>query len=182
MITFRRSSTVPAFGAAIFLSSLLTGCVADGPQPPPRPEPREVRIPAGLEVHKLVIAADQYPVDIDSNGYVDTFNVYVFLFPRPDKFDLPIFVDGTMKFELLDEDERPVVEWVFSQEQVRQARTRPLPGPSHQFQLSLIDAAGTDRFRAARTQLRVTFTPVDRDPVVANGRPTVTIGPTADSR
>ncbi len=160
----------------------LSGCVADGPQPPPRPEPREVQIPTGLEVHRLVIAADQYPVDIDSNGFVDTFNVYVFLFPRPDQFDLPIFADGSMTFELLDEREQPVVEWKFTEQQVRQARTRPLPGPSHQFQLSLIEGAGTDRFRASRTQLRVTFTPLDGEPVVANGRPTVAIGPTADSR
>ena len=121
-------------------------------------------------------------IDVDSNGFVDTFNVYVFLFPRPDQFDLPTFVDGTMTFELLDERERPLVEWLFTVQQVRQARTRPLPGPSHQFQLSLLDAAGTDRYRATRTQMRVTFIPVDGTPVVANGRPTVTIGPTSESR
>ena len=163
--------------ALLLVPAAILGCVADGPQPPPRPEPREVSIPEGLKVHTVVLAADQYPADVDNNGFVDTFSVNVFLFPRPDEFPLPIHAEGTMTFELLDRDERPVVEWNFSEDDVRRARTRPLPGPSHQFQLSLLDQ-GTDRFRPTRTQLRVTFTPTGGNPVVANGRPSVNIGPT----
>jgi hypothetical protein len=163
--------------ALLLATAPLTGCVSDGPQPPDRPEPREIAIPEGLSVHTVVLAADQYPADVDNNGFVDTFTVNVFLFPRPDQFPLPIHAEGTMTFELLDSSERPVVEWFYDETQVRRARTRPLPGPSHQFQLSLLDQ-GTDRYRPTRTQLRVTFNPVDADPVVANGRPTVNIGPT----
>lgn len=163
--------------AILLASAVMCGCVSDGPQPPPRPEPREIAIPEGLRVHSVVLAADQYPADVDNNGFVDTFTVNVFLFPRPDQFPLPIHAEGTMTFELLDADERPVVQWMFSEAEVRRARTRPLPGPSHQFQLSLLDK-GSDRFRPTRTQLRVTFDPADADPVIANGRPTVNIGPT----
>jgi len=167
------------FASVLFVG--LPGCVTDGPQPPERRQPRQIATPAGLKVHTVVLAADQYPVDTDNNGFVDTFNVNVFLFPRSDQFPLPIHVDGTMTFELLDGDERPIVEWFFTEEQVRQMRTRPLPGPSHQFQLSLLEK-GSDRFRPTRTQLRVTFNPVDGDPVVANGRPTVNIGPVGTRR
>jgi hypothetical protein len=159
----------------------LAACVSDGPQPPDRPQPRQIATPSGLSVHTVVLAADQYPADSDNNGFVDTFNVNVFLFPRSDEFPLPIHVDGTMSFELLDSDERPIVEWVFTEEQVRQVRTRPLPGPSHQFQLSLLEK-GNDRYRPTRTQLRATFNPADGDPVVANGRPTVNIGPVGTRR
>jgi hypothetical protein len=166
---------------AIGLASLPAGCVADGPQPPPRSEPRALAVPAGLTVHTVVLAADRYPADTDNNGFLDTFSVNVFLFPRADQFPLPIHVDGTMTFELLDRDERPFVEWVFSVQEVRQARTRPLPGPSHQFQLSLLNQQ-TDRYNPTRTQLRATFTPVDGEPIVANGRPTIKIGPTSERR
>lgn len=169
-----------AFLLLVVLTALVA-CVSDGPQPPPRQQPRSIDIPAGLSVHTVVLAADQYPVDSDNNGFVDTFNVNVFLFPRSDQFPLPIHVDGRMLFELLDQNEKVVVFWEFEQDQVRQARTRPLPGPSHQFQLSLL-RVGTDRYRATRTQLRATFIPVDGEPVVANGRPTVNIGPIGERR
>jgi len=169
---------------AVFLAltgSTLPACVSDGPQPPPRPQPRTIDIPEGLTVHTVVLAADQYPVDSDNNGFVDTFNVNVFLFPRSDRFPLPIHVDGRMLFELLDQEENVVVFWEFPRDEVRQARTRPLPGPSHQFQLSLL-RVGTDRYRATRTQLRATFIPTEGEPVVANGRPTVNIGPLGERR
>src|SRR5690606_21989879 len=81
---------------------LLAGCVADGPQPPERQQPRSIETPEGLKVHTVVLAAEQYPADTDNNGFVDTFGVDVFLFPRSDRFPLPIHVPGSFVFELLD--------------------------------------------------------------------------------
>lgn len=156
---------------------LLAGCVADGPQPPPRTQPRSIDIPSGLKVTTVVLAADQYPIDTDNNGFVDTFGVNVFLFPRRDEFPLPIHADGTFIFELLDRQENVIVRWNFDPELVAQARTSPLPGPSHQFRLSLLDH-GSDQYPRTRTQLRSTFIPVDGEPILANGRPSVNIGPT----
>lgn len=175
---FIRRSLPLALAAACAITS---ACVSDGPQPPERQQPRTIEVPEGLEVETVVLAADQYPVDSDNNGFVDTFSVNVFLFPRSDQFPLPIHVNGTFLFELLDRDESPIISWEYSPEEVRQARTRPLPGPSHQFQLNLL-RVGTDQFRPTRTQLKCTFIPTDGQPVVANGRPTVNIGPTTDRR
>jgi len=176
-----RTSTLGLSVLLLFATCTTFGCVADGPQPPPRAQPRDISTPQGLRVHTVVLAADQYPVDTDNNGYVDTFGVNVFLFPRKDEFPLPIHAEGTLIFELLDREDRALVEWVFDSEQLRQARTRPLPGPSYQFQLSLLDH-GSDRFRSMRVQLRCTFIPAVGEPVVANGRPSVNIGPTVERR
>ena len=158
----------------------LPGCVADGPQPPERPDPRRISIPQGLTVERIVLAAQQFPTDVDNNGFVDTFPVSVFLFPRPDQFELPIYADGSMRIELIDRDERVLYLWLFDRQEVARARITPMTGPGHKFQLSLLDS-GTDRTRPMRAQRRVTFIPIEGDPVEAKGRPTVNIGPT-DSR
>jgi len=158
----------------------LVGCVADGPQPAPRPEPRVIQEPPGLEPRTLVISAEPFPVDTDENGYVDTFRVSAFIFPDQRTHPVPTYADGTFVFEMTDEEGERIARWELGQDRVERARVRPLVGPGHVFTLSLLDV-GSDRTPLMRGNLTCSFIPAGKtesEAVVARGAATLRIGPT----
>ena len=105
------------------------GCVTDDANAPSSTsETQALYEPSSLPVFRLLLNADQFTQDTDGNNFVDTIQVFVYLFPDPLERQVPIHVDGTFTFTLRDEDGKEVAQWIFSPRDVERARIRtPLP-------------------------------------------------------
>ncbi len=129
----RTTSVLRGCVPALFLGTVLglAGCVAD------KPERRDTRAPADLRPDQLVIAV--YPLlDDDNNGYPDTIPVVVYLWD--DRYPLPLWADGMIHFQLVDEDKRVIAEWDVPQDVVTSSRRRDQVGAAHQMTLDIRDA------------------------------------------
>jgi hypothetical protein len=117
--------------AAAVAACLLGACVAEKKSPPP------VRPPAELRPDSLAIAA--YPLlDDDANGYPDTLPLVVYIWDN--RYPLPMWAEGTMHFELRDEDDRLIAEWDVPAEVVAASRRRDQVGAAHAFTLDIREA------------------------------------------
>ena len=155
----------------------LAGCVSDdGNTANTNAEIQALYEPSSLPVYRLLLNADQFTQDTDGNNFVDTIQVFVYLFPDPLERQVPIHVDGTCTFTLRDEDGREIAQWIFSPRDVERARIRTPPGPGHMFVLN-IQEVGSDRLLANRGNLTCQFKPIDGEPVSSRGPTTVPIGP-----
>lgn len=162
---------------ALFLlvAAVPFGCVSEGPPLPPRPEPRSIAQPQGMEATTLVLTADQVPVDSNGNGYADTFRVIIYLFGDRRRHELPIHVDGSFVFELSNADGDLLARWALDQEETRQGRFEAMVGPGYGFTLNILDVA-SDRVSDRLANLRCVFVPRTGEPIEVRGAATIRVG------
>lgn len=154
-----------------------SGCVNDGPQPPPRPQPREITQPANVQPQRIVLSAEPFPVDTDENGFYDTFGATVFLFGDETRYPLPVHAQGRLELMLTDPDGRDIAVWALTHDQVNRARARS-PTGLHGYALSLnINDVATDRLPATRANLTCRFIPEEGPSIVSRGSASVRVGP-----
>lgn len=151
------------------------GCVSEGPPLPPRPEPRSIAQPQGMEATTLVLTADQVPADSDGNGYADTFRVIIYLFGDRRRHELPIHVDGSFVFELSNSEGDLLARWALDEEAARQGRFEAMVGPGYGFTLNILDV-GSDRISDRLANLRCVFLPRSGDPIEVRGAATIRVG------
>ncbi|MFI4898226.1 MAG: hypothetical protein ACIARR_10410 [Phycisphaerales bacterium JB059] len=90
------------------------------------------------------------PTDANANGYADTFQVIIYLFPDREVSAIPVWAEGSFEFDLRTPEGETIDRWSFTPEAAQRARQRLAPGPGFSFFLRL---AGDQDVR---------------DPVVAN--------------
>lgn len=142
------------------LGLALTGCAAQ-PADDKRGRAAQTRIeqPAGLVPERVVLGTEP-PEDRDRNGYVDTLRVVVYVFGDPNRFPLPMVVDGTFQFRLRSEQGKSLGVWAFAPREVSKAVFLTQPGPAYGFELDL-NAVGTDRLPAQAAGLTCEITTAD---------------------
>jgi len=172
----------PRAVAALMIASVVsvasvTGCVNDGPQPPPRPQPREITQPTNVQPQRIVLSAEPFPVDTDENGFYDTFGATVFLFGDETRYPLPVHAPGRLELILTDPDGRDIAVWALTQDQVNRARARS-PTGLNGYALSLnINDVASDRLPATRANLICRFIPEEGPSIVSRGSASVRVGP-----
>lgn len=166
------------FALAIGLLAL-TGCVADGPQPPPRPTPRAVEQPSGLVPERIVLNVEPVPLDTDENGYYDSFVATVHLFADETRYPVPFHADGTLTMTLSDSRSEIVAQWVFSPEEMLRLRAASATGLLGYIITLNINDVATDRVPGRRAALTCRFDPSSGAPsALSRGSATVRIGST----
>lgn len=131
----------------------LAGCVADRPRtgtsaPPPRSAPPQ----------RVVPVADGRFVDTDANGYGDTNRVIAYVFADAG-YQVPMEADGAFTFTLVDRAGKTIREWSFSRDQAAARRARLSVGPGFIFDLSLLEAGGSDATEEQEGELVGAFAP-----------------------
>lgn len=152
-----RKKWVVALAAVALLGgsgATLTGCVADGPQPPTPTKPRDLPAPRGLAADRLLLAVGDTPLDTDGDGYADTFEATVYLFSG--RADLPFHAEGTFQFILVGAGGQQLATWVLPPERASTSRMKTIVGEGYLFRLDLNDAGG-DRLDGARATLIAAF-------------------------
>jgi len=144
------------------LLALFTLVVFAGCQPVPvNPRPRIAEPPPGVMPDRAAITV-QPPVDTDQNKHADTVGVFVYLFPKPNEYAMPIWTHGSYRFVLTSSvDGTEMAVWSYDPDQTADARFRTEIGPCYMFQLRLADASVSDEFERHACELRAVFTPTD---------------------
>ncbi|MBX3358764.1 MAG: hypothetical protein KF745_10070 [Phycisphaeraceae bacterium] len=169
----RARRRVSAWGSVgIVAAGVLSGCVADGPEPPrpPRDLPPQ---PSGLIVDRIVMTVPTIPEDSDRNGYYDLTPVTVYLFDR--RYIPPIAVTGQFEFRMLDQKDRVLATWRFDEQKTAGAQRRFMVGPGYAFELNLLDV-GSDHLPVDEAVLQVTFTQDGQKPVAPRAGTSVVVG------
>jgi hypothetical protein len=131
------------------------GCVAEGPTRKP------IQRPAELQPNLVTIAT--YPlIDNDNNAYPDTIPIVVYLWDN--RYPLPMWGNGDMRFELRDAEERLIAEWEVPFEAMESSRRRDQVGASHVFTLDIRDAT-TDVLPLTNARLSAVY--IGKDGVAA---------------
>ncbi len=142
--------TVPAL--------LLAGCVSTDPQRKPIQVPPQTTAPTKVGVFATA------PRDSNANGYVDSFDVVVYV--TSDKFALPLAVPGAFEFRLIGKDKKELVRWNMDEIQTQAALRRMNAGPGYEFLLNVLEV-GTDEFEPQAVELFAEFRPREGKPVQA---------------
>jgi hypothetical protein len=138
-------------------AALLVGCVSDEPQKKLGPQPANVQ-PSRLGVWATL------PEDTDSNGYLDTVDVTVYV--SSDAYAAPIAVPGSFEFKLIGKSGKDLAKWDIPEAKAAQAMRRMGVGPGYIFRLSVLEA-GNDRVEAQAVNLAAEFRPKTGEPVHA---------------
>ncbi len=117
--------------AALIAALGLGGCVADKPAARPIQPPEQLR-------PDLIVIGVQPLLDDDNNGYPDTIPLIVYIWDE--RYPLPLWVDGSMHFEMLDESGGRMAEWEVPAEVVQASRRRDQVGAVHHMVLDIRDA------------------------------------------
>lgn len=118
-----------ALVAALFTS----GCVADGPQPSPKPNlgPQ----PSNAEADVLLLNLGP-PSDADGDTVPDTFVASVHVFDE--RYQLPVRVPGQITFVLFARGgETPLHTWTFEGRELQNRIIQAQVGPVHRFRLNV---------------------------------------------
>ncbi len=144
--------------AAAWLTVCLAagGCSLDGStssarSAPARVAPRATPIGNSNAEPVQVFLSRGTPTDSDGDGYADTIPVVVYLFPRAEESQTPVWADGEFEFRLLDSNQHLVARWIFPADVVDGSRQQLPPGPAYSFFLRL----GADADRMPRTNLEL---------------------------
>ena len=115
----------------------LVGCVADGPQP--RPKPQIGPQPRDSQADVLLLNLGP-PSDTDGDTTPDTFIASVHVFDE--RYQLPVQVQGKMSFYLFAQNsETPMHSWSFEGRDLQQQIIKAQVGPVYRFRLRIpIDA------------------------------------------
>ena len=114
----------------------LCGCATVPDEPPARAARAPAMSGATHEPRQLWLAVAS-PTDANANGYADTFQVIVYLFPDREVSAIPVWAVGSFEFELTDPEGEPIDRWYFGVQASERARQRLAPGPGYSFFLRL---------------------------------------------
>ncbi len=115
--------------------------------------------PSDLVVERVLVANEPLE-DRDLNGFVDTIRVVVYVFGDTNRYPLPVTVDATFQFRLVDERGASLGVWAFAPRESSRAVFPTQPGPAYGFELNL-NAVGTDRVPAQAARLTCELTTSD---------------------
>jgi len=149
--------TIPA--AAI----LLGGCVSDNPGERPKVGPP----PANPVVGRMFMAA-QAPQDTDSNGYMDTFVVTIYLFQT--NYARSVRAPGEFHFKLTGKGGKVLREWTLKEPGPLVAAINAGVGPGYVMKMSLLVDKGTDEFPVQSAEVVASF--IDKSGIVVEAQPT----------
>lgn len=152
-------------------------CVADGPQPPRRPKPQPIQVPAGTLPGIVQLNASPTAADTNNNGFADTITVTVYLFPSPPAPPVPMEATGDFLFLLEDDSGERLAEWPVDQAQARAAARRFAPGIGYHFELNINEVA-SDRIMRSWGNLSAIYRLPDGTTLPERGNVTIQIGPT----
>ena len=136
----------------------LPGCVSDEPQRKPMAAP-----PANVKATKLGVWAT-LPEDSDSNGYLDTVDLTVYV--SSDTYAAPIAIPGSFEFHLVGKGGKDLAKWEIPEKTAVAALRRMPAGPAYVFRLNILDV-GKDEFEAQAVDLSAEFIPNSGPPVRA---------------
>ncbi|RMH12137.1 MAG: hypothetical protein D6695_07500 [Planctomycetota bacterium] len=149
-------------------AALLAGCSTSSERRVRNPQPREDLEPVQIQ---LTVGL---PYDSDGNGYPDTVQSLVYVFPDSRESALPIRVKGTFEFAMQNAAGDVVAHWVFPPDVTDQA-ARFLPaGIGYSMYLRL--APGQDVMGPTSLDVRCRFVTVDGVEVRGQGRASVRFG------
>ena len=153
------------------LAAALGGCqtvsseTSDGrPMPPPVRSPD--RAPSEAPVNAISVLYAPKPADTDANGRPDRLAIELYLFARP--FPTPVWRDGTIIVSAYPMGKAgspsapgrsPVHTWTLTMRDVELGRFRSLIGEGYRFQVSLLDAGGSDRIAGNGLDFVTSFQP-----------------------
>jgi len=142
------------------LVAAAAGCVSD------EPERRAIRSqPTDIAPDTLWLGAKPF-ADSDSNGYLDTVDLTVYLFS--DQYpEASLYVPGAFEFALVTKDAKELARWAFDSAAAREHAKRLAPGPCYLFSLSLLEK-GSDEFDPQTANLTAAFIPQAGKPVKAH--------------
>lgn len=115
--------------------------------------------PADIVAERVLVANEPLE-DRDLNGFVDTIRVVVYVFGDTNRYPLPITIDATFQFRLIDEKGASLGVWAFAPRETSRAVFPTQPGPAYGFELSL-NAVGTDRVPSQAARLTCDVTTAD---------------------
>lgn len=174
----RRLLLLPLWiGLAGSAAMTLPACVADGPQPPQRPTPRDIRPAPGVQPAIVQLNASPSAIDSNNNGFADTITVTAYLFPAPPAPPVPMESTGTFLFILEDDQNEQLATWEIDPESARSARRRFAPGIGYHFELNINDVA-SDEIMRTWGNLSAFYTLPDGTVLPERGNVTIQIGPT----
>lgn len=131
--------------------------------------------PAGLEPEVLFLSAAT-PMDSDGNGFADTVPVVVYVFGNPERYELPIGVEGDFAFRMVTPEGDRIGQWVFAGEEADRARQAMPPGPGYVFGLRL--GPGRDVLDPTTALLSARFRRADGGGEIgSNGAAEIRLGP-----
>jgi hypothetical protein len=114
------------------------------------------------------------PFDADGNGYPDTMQALVYLFPDSRFSSIPVRAVGTFDFLMHSESGELMAQWVFPPEIVEQAARNLPAGPGYSMYLRL--APGKDVMSPNAADIRVRFLNEAGEEIRSTGRATVRLG------
>ncbi|MEQ8770629.1 MAG: hypothetical protein RIB60_08980 [Phycisphaerales bacterium] len=161
------------------MATLGAGCSLDGPtssarRAPVREAPRVAPIGNSDAEPVQVFLSRGTPTDSDGDGYADTIPVIVYLFPRAEESQVPVWTDGEFEFRLLDQTQRLVARWVFPPDVADASRQQLPPGPAYSFFLRL--GGDSDRMPTTSLELSGVFRTMSGRMVTSQGSAAVTLG------
>lgn len=157
--------------------TLLVGCVqVEGP-PERRTRELPTQVEPGTPIQTVVLSAAPFVEDQDSNGFPDTINASVFLFPDQRASPLPVHAEGSIQFSLTHDTntERVLAEWTFSHTELISRAARVDVGAVYVFQLNL-NMVSTDRIPRQGASLTARFEGPGNQQPVSSSPITVVVG------
>lgn len=146
--------------------SVLTGCQGDGQKRRTQPQGDLKAVQVQLNVG--------LPFDSDGNGYADTVQAMVYMFPDSRVTNIPVGVKGTFEFVMHNGIDRMMGRWIFPPDIVARAERNMAAGPGYSFYLRL--SPGTDKMSPMSVDIRARFTSLDGQEIRSTGRTSVRLG------
>lgn len=143
----RQMTRIVAASALVGVALCVGGCVVDEPSRPAIHKPEDLR-------PDLMVIGIQPLIDDDNNGYPDTIPLIIYLWDE--RYPLPLWVDGSMHFEMVDEAGKLLAEWDVPEDVVKASRSRDQVGAVHHMVLDLRDAM-SDEVPVTNVRLRGQF-------------------------
>lgn len=129
---------------------VLTGCVADDPQ-----RPQVGPAPANPQPSTMFMAA-QALRDTNSNGYLDTCLITVYIFQAG--YARSVHMPGEFNFKLVGKGGAAIREWKLPTKSANVAMVNAGVGPGYVIKLSLLDEGGSDVFQGQSGDIIASFT------------------------
>lgn len=129
--------------SAAICAIALSGCVADGPQPSPKPS---LGPPPGNAQADVLLLNLGPPSDADGDTVPDTLIASVHVFDE--RYQLPVRVQGRMTFTLFPNGrEEPLCTWSYAERDLQRQVIKAQVGPVYRFRLSVPVGIGSVRER-----------------------------------
>ncbi len=160
-----RNLTVTLIATVAMLVSF--GCTGNGQTRKPRKPDGDIT-PVQIQLNVGM------PFDADGNGYADTIQALVYLFPDSRVSPFPVRNSGTFNFIMQDGSGNLVAQWVFPPEIVEQAQRNLPAGPGYSMYLRL--APGEDAIPPLSADIHVWFLTESGQEIRSTGRASVRLG------